>query len=199
LMLYCTDCGTNGEPEYYNGIAWVNLVGGAAQTPPPTLGKSYQGGIIFYMLKSGDLGYDATTPHGLIAANVDQLTDQVVDPKWNDYYSEIPGVYDGIGTGSANTTAIINAVGSSTDYAAGLARAYRGGGYADWYVPSIKELNQLYLNRSYFTGSAKFTDDIYWSSSQFAGWAAETRNLVGGGEGARSRGERHKLRAIRSF
>ena len=30
LMVYCTDCGANGEPQYYNGTSWVNMVGGTA-------------------------------------------------------------------------------------------------------------------------------------------------------------------------
>jgi hypothetical protein len=31
LLVYCTDCGTNGgEPQFYNGIAWVNMMGTAA-------------------------------------------------------------------------------------------------------------------------------------------------------------------------
>jgi uncharacterized protein (TIGR02145 family) len=31
LMIYCTNCGLNGgEPEYYNGTSWVNMIGGAA-------------------------------------------------------------------------------------------------------------------------------------------------------------------------
>lgn len=197
LMLYCTDCGTNGEPEYYNGIAWVNLVGGAAKTPPPTLGKSYQGGIIFYILKSGDLGYDATTPHGLIAATEDQSKGDV---KWDQFvYHEIAGIKDGIGYGSANTTKIINDIGSSTLYAAGLARAYRGGGYSDWYVPSQDELNQLYINRNYFTGTASFGVYQYWSSSQFANWAAFVQDLNVGWTQGRNRGDLAGLRAIRSF
>ena len=29
-MVYCTDCGANGEPQYYNGTSWVNMVGGTA-------------------------------------------------------------------------------------------------------------------------------------------------------------------------
>lgn len=33
LLVYCTDCGTNGgEPQFYNGIAWVNMMGTAAAT-----------------------------------------------------------------------------------------------------------------------------------------------------------------------
>jgi uncharacterized protein (TIGR02145 family) len=31
-MIYCTDCGANGEAQLYNGTAWENFVGGAAAT-----------------------------------------------------------------------------------------------------------------------------------------------------------------------
>ncbi len=30
LIIYCTNCGANGEAQLYNGTAWVNLVGGTA-------------------------------------------------------------------------------------------------------------------------------------------------------------------------
>jgi hypothetical protein len=32
LMIYCTNYGTNGEAQLYNGSAWVNLIGGTAST-----------------------------------------------------------------------------------------------------------------------------------------------------------------------
>jgi uncharacterized protein (TIGR02145 family) len=32
LMIYCTDCGmSGGEPQFYNGSEWVNLIGGTAK------------------------------------------------------------------------------------------------------------------------------------------------------------------------
>ena len=37
LMIYCTDCGPYGEPQFYNGTAWVNMIGGAGLTPPPAV------------------------------------------------------------------------------------------------------------------------------------------------------------------
>lgn len=30
LIVFCTNCGTNGEPQLFNGVDWMNLVGGAA-------------------------------------------------------------------------------------------------------------------------------------------------------------------------
>jgi hypothetical protein len=38
LMVYCTNCGGNGgEPQFYNGSAWVNMVGGTALLPLPSI------------------------------------------------------------------------------------------------------------------------------------------------------------------
>ena len=31
LIMYCTDCGANGELQFYNGTTWVNMVGAAAE------------------------------------------------------------------------------------------------------------------------------------------------------------------------
>ena len=31
LIVYCTDCGANGQPQFYNGTSWVNMVGGTAE------------------------------------------------------------------------------------------------------------------------------------------------------------------------
>ena len=32
LVVYCTNCGQNGELQVYNGTSWVNVVGGASST-----------------------------------------------------------------------------------------------------------------------------------------------------------------------
>ena len=36
LMIYCTNCGAGtGEPQFYNGTAWVNMIGGIASSLVP--------------------------------------------------------------------------------------------------------------------------------------------------------------------
>ncbi len=36
LMIYCSNCGS-GQPQFYNGSAWLNMIGGAGLTPPPAV------------------------------------------------------------------------------------------------------------------------------------------------------------------
>ena len=137
------------------GIA--KLVYQSTVTPPPvfTLGQSYQGGIIFYI--------DSSKQHGLIAAPSDQSAGiQWDNGTWpNDPVTGATGT--AIGTGQANTNAIINAQGPGS-YAAKLCDDLVLNGYSDWYLPSKDELNQLYLNQTIVGG---FAYDSYWSSSEF--------------------------------
>jgi hypothetical protein len=42
LMVYCTNCGT-GEPQYYNGTSWVNMVGAAAAVSIPSVTSTTTG------------------------------------------------------------------------------------------------------------------------------------------------------------
>jgi len=143
---------------------------------PPTLaiGDPYGGGVIAYILVEGDPGYVAGETHGLIAATADQTPSDSDGIQWAtqpNWYTSVPGALGtAIGTGAANTDAIVAQNGAGTSYAAGLARAYIGGGYADWYLPGKDELHQLYLNRvatgGFHTASGGWP--YYWSSSQGA-------------------------------
>ena len=75
-----------------------------------------------------------------------------------------------IGTGAANTQAIIDDCGTST--AAGVAAAYRGGKKSDWYLPSKDELQALW--NSPRRAGLGFTSNYYWSSSQVVSQAGGT-------------------------
>ncbi len=126
---------------------------------PLAIGDNYCGGIIAYILVSGDPGYVAGQTHGLIAAPGDQSTGILW---WNGSYITTGATGTAIGTGAANTTAIVASQGAGS-YAAKLCDDLVLNGYSDWYLPSRDELNKLYLNKRAVGGFATY---FYWSSSE---------------------------------
>ena len=114
-----------------------------------------------------------------------------------------------IGGGLENTNRIIALNnecdgGVNTNYAAYFARNYVGGGYNDWYLPSLDELNKLYLNRSAVGGTwlAK-----YWTSTESStastlfAWFQDFSEFVGftGVQKDYLKDLNQGVRAIRSF
>jgi hypothetical protein len=259
LIIWCSDCGTSGELQVFNGSAWTNMIGSAAnglpvlssttaatsitsssalsggdvtsdggsavtergicwntssnptiahskfistgttgsfsgtlagltaqtiyyvrayatnaygisygtqinfRTGDPSIGESFGGGTVAYILQSGDPGYDINVVHGIIAANIDQGSGNT----WSNGNTTASHLSTGatstaLATGFTNTETIITIQGNTGSYAAKLCRDYRGGGYSDWYLPSKDELNKLYLNKSY----PGMNSNYYWSSSE---------------------------------
>jgi hypothetical protein len=149
------------------------------------IGQSYQGGIIAYI--------DSTGQHGLIAATADQSEGI---QWWNGTNIVTGATGTAIGTGLTNTNAIIAAQGSGS-YAASIARAYNGGGYTDWFLPSKDELNQLYVNRVAIGG---FNDsNYYWSSTEYDNNFAWNQYFFNGSQSYGSKYYPNYVRAVRAF
>lgn len=145
-------------------------------TSIPSLGQSYQGGIIAYMFQSGDLGYDPNVPHGIIVANQDlpvKYTWGSFNPTF--YAQSFQNISNVIGKGKMNTDTIL-AVGTLSSQvfpAAQAARNYTNGIYNDWFLPSQNELlviksnlaNNNIGNFNTVPDNTGVLSTGYWSSS----------------------------------
>ena len=214
LMVFQTDSASGFY--YYTGSAWsavggstlptgengqiLQLVDGVPTwvTPPSLLsvGMQYQGGVIAYILQPADPGYSATRIHGLIAATIDQSTGAMNAP------SGCSGTTTGatlivIGTGAANTNAILASC-STAGIAAKLCHDYTGGGYSDWYLPSVDELNKLYINLSSMP-ICGFFSEFYWSSSEVNSSTALCQSFIDGTQFPWPKSALNHVRAVRSF
>jgi hypothetical protein len=189
-MLFIISSCSKTEVQILSSPQIINKV----TSPLYKIGDTALGGKIAYILQQGDSGFDANMQHGLVAA----ISDQTSAIRWNNGTNKTTGAKGiVIGTGFANTNSIISAQGeTTTSYAAGLARAYKGGGYDDWFLPSKDELNKLYINKLIIGG---FANNNYWSSSEQDFDFAFKRNFINGDQNFNTKVNVFYVRAIRTF
>ncbi len=167
-------------------LTWTNS---STLTGAHYIGESYGGGIVFYVYENGK--------HGLIVSSTDQSTG--VYWSKSSSYTTTNAVRDGVNGGMANTERIIFSQGTG-NYAAQVAANYKGGGFGDWYLPSITELNLLYAQRQLMF-SIGYSNTYYWSSNENPSnnnqaWAY---NFTGSGIFGLKYYNSASVRAIRSF
>jgi hypothetical protein len=159
LMIYQTN-GTVGF-YYYNGSSWAEV---AATSATYSIGDVVNGGVVFWL--------DSTGQHGLVCS----FSDVATSVEWGCYGTDLPNVlnvpYNGgtplglgaeIGDGFNNTNDILQDCPTAP---AALAARSLG---AQWFLPSAKELNQIYINKTTLSGVPGFTafSNFYWSSTEY--------------------------------
>ena len=184
--------GAVGATGAQGPIGLTGPVGATGGYPVHTIGESYGGGVVFYVYDGGQ--------HGLIAAIADQSTSAAW---YNGNYTLTNAVRDGVGAGKFNTERIIANQGA-VNYAAQLCANYQGGNYGDWYLPSIYELNLMYLNIG--QGNALglgnvggFAASYYWSSTEFDSNYAWYQIFGNGVQDFDYKGDTYYVRAVRAF
>ena len=189
------------------------------------------GGRIFYVATSSGFNcgpettekcyYLEVAPPALGLASWDSDTVNSVSRTWAQTPHRTTAVPDfgdrtaaeAIGYGYRNTRLIISQGNSDpSTSAAALAQSFRGGGFADWFLPSREELNTLCQwqtsNGCYGTptiqnnvaGATGFVTGPYWSSSELSATDGRSRvNQQGGDQGGGAKSTSALVRPIRAF
>jgi len=189
--------------EFYNGFVPDFEVNYDNPNTEPKVGDFYGGGVVFYILQEGDAGYVSGEIHGLVAA----LSDIVAE--WGCFDTDLPNVLNvpyndagnpaglgaEIGDGISNTNAILN---DCPNAPAALAARSLG---AQWFLPSINELNQMYINRATLEAVSGFSafSNYYWSSTEYDSLNAWEQNFGNGGQSYSSKYIAGNVRAVRAF
>jgi len=168
------------------------------------------GGIVFYADNAGfacgpDFTITGSPIHGL--CNYLEAAPTTGTYAWTDTFFGWSGnTFDKvettgtvIGAGYKNTlTMVAQAGGGSTDGKSGtISRAYREpSSLTDWYLPSIDELHQLYLQKTTVGG---FLDTYYWSSSDVDSSSTWYESFDDGEQGSAFKTNGMYVRPIRAF
>ena len=163
------------------GTGYGNLL--SFKTQPFLIGQFYGGGIIFYI--------DSTGLHGLISA----ISDLSTGAQWGCYGTLIGGTGTAVGTGQANTKAIVNGC-SESGIAARLCYDLVMNGYSDWFLPSQDELNLLYQQEVVVGG---FASNYYWSSSEYGKDYVWIQAFMSGNQYYYYKNSTYYVREIRAF
>ena len=178
FTLTYTDGSTFTTSDFTTNISDLEAAISYVAAEALSIGDFVGGGVVFWV--------DPTdNTKGLACA----LENQSTGIQWyNGVNTTINATATAVGSGAANTTAIIDNQGpTETDYAAGLARAYNGGGFSDWFLPSKGELSLMFQNKETLNttisnnGGQIFQNSAYWSSTEID---SEFAKAVGFGNGS---------------
>ncbi|MFT6843268.1 MAG: hypothetical protein ACJASR_002044, partial [Psychroserpens sp.] len=165
---------------------------------PAAIGELREGGVVFWV-------DPADNTHGLVCA----LSDYATTVEWGCFGTDLPNVpnvpYNGgnpigfgaeIGDGIYNTNNILNDCPSAP---AALAARSIG---PEWFLPSAKELNQMYIHKTTLEAVSGFSafSNYYWSSTEVDLNVAWGQNFYVGSQGSIGKSfPNGSVRAVRAF
>ena len=137
----------NNISAYGNEVSFTTL----------SVGQAGPGGGIVFFNKGNSMGgwqYLETA-----------TSDQSTASEWGCIGTSIPGTHPTVGSGEVNTSLIVAGC-NEASFAAKICDNLSLGGQSDWFLPSIDELNLMYVNL-HFNNQGNFnTSSWYWSSSE---------------------------------
>lgn len=145
------------------------------------VGEHFGGGMVVDSYRTGD-GQE----HGLIMSRED-----LADATWSGQQLITEATSS---DGEGNTDAMLRSGGLPMD-AAGVCRAYRGGDFTDWYLPSVDECTRATAKIG-FLGKWKRP---LWTSTEFSESEANCFNFSNGEYKPAKKVERGLVRAVRKF
>ena len=162
----------------YNSLGtstnYSNIVSTTTKLTDLQIGSSFQGGLLAYVLKPGDTGYDVNNnvDHGIIVTPQDVTYTYNEDNGeggtytvtrstfvWHSSNTGLTGASGlAVGTGKTNTDNIIALYGNEKN-AARICYDLVFGGYSDWFLPSANEMSNI---RPSLSGNSLG----YWTSTE---------------------------------
>ncbi|MFI1770110.1 Lcl domain-containing protein, partial [Thalassobellus citreus] len=87
----------------------------------------------------------------------------------------------------------------------GLAHAYTGGGFSDWFLPSKDELDEMYDKKTEINAGASLNSgsdlsvNPYWSSTESGTTSAWEQSFTIGNQSTNGKSATPTVRAVRAF
>ncbi|MCH6233401.1 hypothetical protein [Cognataquiflexum rubidum] len=171
------------------------------------IGEPFQGGVVGHIFEPGQEGYVEGKRTGIIIAPVEE----VFESQWGCQGSAVGGTSTAVGTGRKNTELVLAFHDALPNYytnptqchpanngtvAARLTLDFNLGGFNDWFMPSLEEMNYLYDNRDKIGG---FSDVEYWSSCESNANNACVMSFITGEQLSKPKSELRRVRVIRFF
>lgn len=169
------------------------------------------GGKIFYIDEAGDFDWNYlecnTDEKGISVDGINTFCFGYYRPDGTN--TVVGGTVDAIGTGEANTKALVekmgdtaytkkNGVETTALYAAKVAYDYVQNEYDDWFLPSLFELKEIALQEN---NPELTTTNYFWSSSENKSYAEKAAylNFNYDSYGSNDRSKEYYIRPIRAF